>query len=593
MNFNFKTLSFRVMLLLVALEICFLALLIRLIYIQVFRRNESLSALGQQRKGVERLRINRGKIYDRNFKDLAVNVSMVSIYADPKLTQFSKLSTSKRESEIVEIVSEALALSEREILRKFESKKRFVWVKRKVDYDVALKLKGQLEAERIKGIDFVSDEKRLYPKGKLGCHVIGFVGADNVGLEGIEKFYDSQIASEVKDFPIQQDGKRRRISFNYVNDLEEAKSLVLTIDETMQQIVEYELEAACKKWSAKSGSVIVMNPKSGEVLAMANYPNYDLNRFYDSDFQAMRNRAITDAYEPGSAFKIIPASAVIEEKVVSADTKIFCEEGEYHYEGKVIHDTHKSGWLSFREVMSESSNIGFVKISQLLGKDKLYKHIKAFGIGEKTNVDLLAEASGYMPPLKMWTPLTTASISFGQGISVTPLQMLCALNSIANRGLMMKPFVLKEIVNSKKNSLKVFKPTPIRRAISDSTASTLTDILVHVVENGSGKAAQLKEYKEYKVAGKTGTAQKAYPKDGKGGYLPGKYISSFVGFFPADDKNDKDATQFPKIPKISLIVIIDEPKGEYFSSKVAAPTFKKIAEGIIQYLFQQSAISKK
>lgn len=582
MSLNLKTTSFRfrAQLLLISLEICFGILVIRLIYIQVIQRDEFLSLLAQQPQSAELLRLNRGKIYDRNFKELAVNVDMVSVYADPKAVQ-----APQRAQRASKIVSEVLNLRRDEVLKKLESQKRFVWLQRKVDYGVAQKLKQQLEIEKIKGINFLPDEKRFYPKGRLACHLLGFVGLDNVGLEGIEKFYESEISSSdsldssdssgVKELvrPAAGAGKRHRkgISFDYYfYSLKGAggssNGLVLTIDEVIQQLVEYELEAACKKWSAKNGSAIVMNPKSGEVLALANYPSYDLNRFSESEPQLMRNRAVMDMYEPGSAFKIAVAAAAIEENVVNPNTKIFCENGEYSYAAQVIHDTHKSGWLSFREVLAESSNIGFVKVSQLLGKDRLCKRLKAFGLSEKTGVDLLSEASGYLPPVKEWKPQLMASISFGQGLSVTPLQMLCALNAIANRGLIMRPFVLKEVVDSHKNRLKFSQSTPIRKPISEVTASTLTDILVHVVEAGTGKATQLPGYK---VAGKTGTSQKALKNLG---YVSGKYVSSFVGFLPADE------------PKVSIIVVIDEPKGEYLSAKVAAPLWKKIAEGTIQYI---------
>lgn len=574
-----KTTSFRfrAKLLLISLEICFGILVIRLIYIQVIQRDEFLSLLAQQPQSAELLRLNRGKIYDRNFKELAVNVDMVSVYADSKVVQTPQ--RAQRAQRASKIVSEVLNLQKDEVLKKLESQKRFVWLQRKVDYGVAQKLKQQLEIEKIKGINFRPDEKRFYPKGRLACHLLGFVGLDNVGLEGIEKFYESEISSSdssgVKELvrPAAGAGKRNRkgISFDYYfyslkGASGSSNGLVLTIDEVIQQLVEYELEAACKKWSAKSGSAIVMNPKSGEVLALANYPSYDLNRFSESEPQLMRNRAVMDMYEPGSAFKIAVAAAAIEENVVNPNTKIFCENGEYSYAAQVIHDTHKSGWLSFREVLAESSNIGFVKVSQLLGKDRLYKRLKAFGLSEKTGVDLLSEASGYLPPVKAWKPQLMASISFGQGLSVTPLQMLCALNAIANRGLIMRPFVLKEVVDSHKNRLKFSQSTPIRKPISEVTASTLTDILVHVVEAGTGKAAQLPGYK---VAGKTGTSQKALKNLG---YVSGKYVSSFVGFLPADE------------PKVSIIVVIDEPKGEYLSAKVAAPLWKKIAEGTIQYM---------
>jgi cell division protein FtsI (penicillin-binding protein 3) len=334
-------------------------------------------------------------------------------------------------------------MSQEEILRRLESNNYFVWLKRQLPDQVADRIKS-LE---FRGLAFKEEEKRLYPKGSLAAHIIGFVGLDNIGLDGIEKTYDSYMRGNFQELVSQKDRKGRDLTPREIGYDEPARGydVVLTIDEVIQHTAEEELRRACEKWQAKSGSVIIMNPKTGEILALANYPTYDLNQAFSTSDDHKRNRAIRDLYEPGSAFKIVTAAAAINENVVTMEERIDCENGVYQTDGYTIHDLGGYERLTFSEIVERSSNIGIVKVASRLGSRRLYSYIEAFGLTGKTGIDL-SERVGFVRPPELWTKRSMAAISFGHEIAITPLQILCSANAVANDGVIMKPFIVRAIV---------------------------------------------------------------------------------------------------------------------------------------------------
>lgn len=545
----------RIIALLVLIELSFVFLIYRLVSLQYIKADEfRQKAEIQYRKSVK-ISAKRGNIYDTKLRPLAINVKAYSLYIDPSIAHDKK--------SIIQPLSDILNISPKEILCKIDSNKRFVWIKRQLPDVIAEKIRSL-------GYDclgFEEEEKRFYPKDSLAAHIIGFVGVDNIGLEGIEKVFDNNIRGNLKKIITQKDRMGRDLKPQDLSYDEDTYGcdIVLTIDEVIQNIAENELKSACEKWNADGGSVIIMNPKTGEVLALANYPTYDLNKAFSIDKGPKRNRALIDLYEPGSVFKIITASALINENLINVNENIDCENGEHNFNGRVVHDSSKYQILTFSEVIEKSSNIGIVKAAKRLDDDTLYKYIKAFGLCDKTGIEL-PEIVGNITTPKYWTKHSMSAIPFGQEISINSLQMLCAINAIANDGIILRPSIVKSIIDGNE-SIKAFIPKKLSQPISPNTAKIMRNILIKAVENGTGKNAKVDGYK---VAGKTGTSQKASQQ--YKGYAHGKYISSFVGFLPAED------------PLISMIIVIDEPKGSYYASDVACPAFSTIATQVMQYL---------
>ncbi len=561
---SFRKQRVRALILFVLLELCFALLIYRLLYIQCIQGDELRRRAGEQYRREILIAAKRGNIYDRNFQPLAVKLGTYSLYADPSVLK-NRESASRSLSPI-------LGISTKDISRKLKSKGYFAWLKRQLPDDIA----DSIRSLGIKGLGFEKEEKRYYPKGSLAAHIIGFVGLDSVGLDGIEKEYDSYMRGSPQKFVSQYDCMGRDLLPPGVDYDESTRGyhVVLTIDEVIQTIAEQELRQACEKWQAKSGSVIVMDPSTGEILALANCPTYDLNQAFSTDDDCKRNRAIRDLYEPGSVFKVITAAAAVNENLFTPQELINCENGVYKIGSATIHDVGSHELLTFSEVVEKSSNIGITKVAQRLGDMRLYKYIEAFGLTGKTGLDL-SERPGFVRPLKLWTKRSMAAVPFGQEIAITPLQMLCSANAIANDGVMMRPFIVRAIAerNTEDNEEAVSRPEPIMETppqevgtpISSRTARIMKQILTRAVQDGTGENAGISGYE---VAGKTGTAQKA----GEKGYLPGKYISSFIGFLSAENFT------------ISMMVVINEPQGTHTGGAVACPVFREIGEQVMQYL---------
>ena len=530
---------------------------LRLLFIQFFRSDYLVSIAKKQHNLFVELEPRRGTIYDRDNKPLAVNISVDSLYACPiGMSVKDKASAIKQISSILKI--------NRELLRdKLSRKKYFVWIARKIDPSQA----ERIRALKLKGIDFIKESKRCYPNSYLGAHVLGFAGLDNSGLEGLELYYDRFLKGKPGWALFLRDARQKKLNlWEKMIPPQDGFDLVLTIDEVIQYIAERELEKVVKTYHAKGASIVVLNPHTGEVLALANRPTFDLNQYQPSAKDSRRNRAITDVFEPGSVFKIVTASGALEEKKVVEEDRIFCENGAYKVASHILHDHTPHGWLTFREVVEQSSNIGTCKVAQMLGNEVFYKYIKLFGFGNKTGIDLPGEVAGVAYPPSRWSKVSIANIPMGQGISVTALQLANEISIIANGGQLMKPFIVRQIRDGYGETIKEFTPVATNKVMSTDTANRIKKILVGVIEEGTGKMAKVIDFS---AAGKTGTAQKIEPN---GTYSHDKFIASFIGFAPAED------------PMIAVAICVDEPRPYYYGGVVAAPVFKNVANDVLKYL---------
>lgn len=548
----------------------FFMVMVRLIVIQGFQNKEWLKRAEQEHEKNVSIEAERGAIYDRAGNILAINVEVPSVYAIPTAIR-NPIAAARALAPILKIEPKVL-------LRKLSEEKSFVWLQRRIGPEKA----QEIEKRKMEGIGFVMESQRFYPKRTLFGHLLGFAGLDNRGLEGIELKYDSSLRGEKGWLVVERDAHGKSIfpkGFDYIAP-SRGKDLHLTVDEVIQYFSERELDRVVEKTGAKGGTIIVMDPWSGEILSMAVRPRFNPNRVGEHHPSEWRNRAITDSYEPGSTLKIITASAALEEKVVTPDELIDCEEGAYFIGGAVIHDHDPIGVVPFRQVVARSSNIGTAKIAQRLGEERLVSYMRAFGFGERLGIDLVGEAAGLLRDPKQWSKRSLVSMAMGQEIGVTPLQMVTAASVIANGGYLMTPHLIKEVkgeakksethrpVGYKRPGASHLSPQTQRRVISEGTAKEMVRILGEVVSK-SGTAEQA-AIPGYSVAGKTGTAQKIDPATGR--YAPDRFVSSFVGFAPAED------------PVVTILVIVDEPEGKGWGGTVAAPVFAAIGKEVLHYL---------
>ena len=545
----------------------FFMVMIRLMIIQGLQNHQWLKRAEQEHEKNISIEAERGTIYDRAGNILALNVDVPSIYAVPTAIR-NPASASRLLAPILKIDSKIL-------LKKLSDERSFVWLQRKIGPEKA----QEIEKHHIEGIGVVMESQRFYPKRALFGHLLGFAGLDNRGLEGVELKYDPSLRGEKGWLVVERDAHGKSIfpkGFDYIAP-SRGKDLHLTVDEVIQYISERELDRVIEKSHAKGGTVIVMDPWSGEILSMAVRPRFNPNRVGEYHPSEWRNRAITDVYEPGSTLKIVTASAALEEKVVTPDEMIDCEEGAFFIAGTVIHDHTPVGVVPFRQVVAKSSNIGTAKIAQRLGEEKLVSYMRAFGFGERLGIDLRGESPGLLRDPKQWSKRSLVSMAMGQEIGVTALLMVTAASVVANGGYLMIPHLIKEVnegiegtavrsVDPKSDRRAA--PQTRRRVISEGTAKEMVRILGEVVSK-SGTAEQA-AIPGYAVAGKTGTAQKIDPATGR--YAPDRFVSSFVGFAPAED------------PAVTILVIVDEPEGKGWGGTVAAPVFSAIGKEVLHYL---------
>ena len=533
------------------LGVWLILILARLGHLQIYH-HEFLTrqARRQQERTVEVSPI-RGVIYDRNGSPLAISVEVDSVFAVPSEISNSRTTAVK--------LAPILALNIKEVQKKLEGSRSFSWVKRKVTAKEAAKVR-QLE---LPGIYFQKETKRFYPKRELAAHVLGHVGMDDQGLAGIELEYDTLLRGKPGQLLIERDARQRGFR-RAGHPPEPGSNLVLTLDENIQHIAEQELAAVVKQSRAVAGSVIVQDPFSGEILALANEPTFNPNRYADFRPAALRNWATNSSYEPGSTFKIITLAAALENNVTSVDEMIDCQLGSIVLAGHTIRDHTPFGLLSVMQIFEKSSDVGTIKLALRVGNDELYRHIRKFGIGEPTGIELPGEARGLTKPPDRWSKISIGAIAMGQEIGVTPLQMVGVASAIANGGWLMKPMIIR--TDGTTNASTSQDLNQRRRVISAETAATMQTMMASVVEVGTGKLARPEGYD---AGGKTGTAQKIDPETRRYSYTD--HVASFVGYAPA------------VAPQYTILVVLDSPRGIYHGGDIAAPVFKKIAEQILAY----------
>jgi cell division protein FtsI (penicillin-binding protein 3) len=543
----------------------------RAFYLQVIEKDQLVKLAERQHQKSVPLTPGRGSIYDHNGTPLAVSIEMDSCYAEPRNID-NDAETSAR-------LAPLLGMPRDQLQKKIAGSKGFVWLARRIPPDEAKKIKNVVKGKELDGIGFVKETKRFYPNAEMAGSVIGFTGLDPEGLEGIELKYDSTILGSTGFLVTERDALGRDIALkgSYVKEASKGLNVTLTLDKNIQYITEKELAAAVEGSKAKGGIALVMEPQTGRVLAMANYPPFNPNSYNKYPPGQRRNKCITDSFEPGSTFKVFLIATALEDRVISPSDAFNCEEGSYSIGGRTIHDTHHYGRLSVPDVLKYSSNIGAAKIGTKLGQEKLYSGLKNFGFGARTGVDLPGEVAGNIRDRGQWFAVDLATASFGQGVTATTLQLGAALSAVANGGTLMKPYLVERFTDESGATTQSFSPQVVRRVISPETAREVTRMMEGVTTSGgTGMSAAVEGYL---VAGKTGTAQKVDPITRS--YSADKRTASFVGFIPADN------------PKLTILVIIDEPKTSPYGGVVAAPAFRNIAQQALCYLNVPPATTDK
>ncbi len=521
----------------------------RLVQVQIAQGSRYRARAQRQQERRIEIKGSRGSILDREGRELAVSVEAASVYAIPDDVENPRAAAQS--------LAPLVGLPAGEVLEKLKSERGFVWVRRQIDTDAAAKVRSL----KLAGIHLVTEPRRSYPKGHLAASVLGFVGTDDAGLAGLEHLYDKAIRGKPGEIVALTDARRSRYGESETassRPAEEGASLVLSLDSGVQFAAEHELAAAMLEHRAKTGSVVVLDPWNGEILAMASWPDFDPNDFGHYSPEARRNHALADTYEPGSTFKIVTGALAVDEGLVSLDEIIDTGDGTIRVANTTIQeaDHHRYGALTLAGVLEHSSNIGIIRVGMRLGAKRLYDGARSFGVGQATGVDLPGENSGIFRPLSRWSALSNAEISMGQEVSLNALQLARIAAVIANGGRLVQPHVVTKIVEPGGAVRTVPAAEPVR-VISEATARSLGRIMVGVVERGnSGKAA----IPGFVVAGKTGTAQKA----GVGGYQAGRHVPNFVGFAPAD------------APRCVAVVVLEEPQGKYYAADVAAPLFARV-----------------
>ncbi len=536
--------------------VLFLAIAGRAIYLQTFK---SQWLADQARSQYNKYMVTcgkRGTIYDAKNQELAVSLEVTSLGAYPKRIKDKKDAANK--------LAKILNVNAWDLQKKLDNSTSFFWIKRKVNPRAVAEIKKL----GIEGLDFVAEHNRFYPNRGLAAHVIGFTDTDGKGIEGVEFQYNKDLYAAPDKLLVTRDARGKRFGTTDVyGAFAQGNNVVLTIDRQIQYLAEKALNDAATEFKARYGTALVMNPNTGAILAMAQYPGFNPNSFGKYNKDLWRNRAITDPYEPGSTLKVILAAAALEAHLLTPNSSFYCENGSYRVGGNRVGDTHPYQWLTVEQIIKYSSNIGAVKISEITGKTLLYETLVDFGFGKVTGVDCPGETPGILSNCKRWRPIDTGAISFGQGVSVSAVQLLTAISAIANGGNLMKPHIVKSVVSPDGTLIRNCEAEPPKRVISPETAEKVKTIMASVVaEGGTGVNAALSKYT---VCGKTGTAQKIEPG---GGYSQDKYNSSFVGFAPKRN------------PQVAVLVVLDEPKDAHYGGTVAAPAFRKIIHETLNYM---------
>ncbi|CAN5555953.1 penicillin-binding protein [soil metagenome] len=536
----------------------------RLVYLQMVKHDEYAGLAAEKHVYKQSIYAERGAILDVNGEVLAHNVPGETVVADA--THVNDVAV------LAPLLAETLGLPASEITEKLNGGRRYIVLKRQVPQATTVALRGKLREQKLRGVYFERDSTRVYPNGSMLCHVIGFTDFAHKGIQGVE--------SSMEEYLHGQDGYR------YVEHNRAGQEIVLyrgqeraprngygvrlTVDLNLQNIVENEIDAAMQEFRPQKATIILMRPQTGEILAMANRPHFDLNERADAKPEQMKNRAIIDMMEPGSTFKIITAAAALNEKKVRPDTMIFCENGVFNYGGRALHDHKGYGDMSVQDILVKSSNVGAAKLALSVGDQKFYEYIRRFGFGERTGIELPGEIPGVIHPPQSWSKISITRIPMGHEVGVTPLQMTVAMASIANGGKLVTPRIVKSVTAADGQAVSTFTPTVLRQVISPETAQQIGTALRGVVsDRGTAAGAAVAGFT---ISGKTGTAQKVSPH---GGYEHGKYVVSFSGYMPAER------------PEFVGLVVLDDAKTKAelnYGGTVAAPIFSRIAEKAARYL---------
>ena len=546
----------RVLILAAILVIAFAGVTGRLAWLMIVKHADLAQMAERQYSRTVVLNAARGPIVDRHGAPLATSTPGESLFVQPRVVG-DPVPVAGRLAPILDLPA-------RDVHAALTSSRSFVWLKRKLSPADAARVRDLAEP----GLGFLDEPLRLYPNRELAAQVLGFEGVDG-GLEGIERAWNDTLAGTAGKAIVGRDALGREVVTQHVlAPPAPGHGVMLTIDKTIQYLAEREIDAAYRRTNAKAAMAVMMDPRSGDILALAIRPTFNPNAFADVPSRDVwRNRAITDPFEPGSTFKVIMAAAALEEGIVRPDDRIYAENGQLTIAKTVIHDWKKFGWLTFTEVLQNSSNVGSMKVGMSLGKERYYKYMTAFGFGAPTGVGLNGESRGMLRDPQRWSLLSLPTMSIGQEVSVTALQIVAAFGAVANRGTLMKPRLVKAEFDADGHETRRFEPRAVRQVISPETARTLTRMLTSVVEEGTGHLAAIPGYE---VGGKTGTAQKLDPATHRYSRAPG--VLSFAGFVPADD------------PRLVMLVMLDEPKNEKWGSEAAAPIFSAIAAPVLRYL---------
>jgi cell division protein FtsI (penicillin-binding protein 3) len=528
------------------------AVLARLGYLQLFCYSEYFARAQRQQQRSFEISPKRGQILDRKGRELAVSIPMDSLFADPADISDAEM--------VARLLSRVLDVPVEELETRIREAHTPVRLAKKLSPETV----GRIDAMNLRGVFFQKENRRVYPQRELAAHVLGYVDVDEKGLGGIEYSLDKQIRGKPGRMMVMADGRR------HWYDRREAAadpgaSVVLSIDETIQYIAEKELARAIEETHAKNGVVVVQDPNSGELLAIANQPAFDPNNAGAFADEVRMDRAVSAAYEPGSTFKLVTLTGAIENGVTNPAEMIDCQMGTILVAGRLIHDHKPFGILSVRDVLTQSSDVGTIKIALRLGGPKFYDTIRDFDIGQPTGIELPGENRGLMRPIENWSANSIGSLAMGQEVSVTPVQIISAVSAIANGGLLYRPRVVHEIHGDAPAALRTH-PAPTQ-ATDAKTAATVREMMEGVILEGTGKRAKLDGYT---AAGKSGTAQKIDPATGR--YSRNQYIASFVGFAPLNE------------PVLTILVVLDSPVGEHFGGDVGGPVFKRVAEQTLAYL---------
>jgi cell division protein FtsI (penicillin-binding protein 3) len=534
----------------------FCAILVRLYLVQIIRHAHLHELATQQYTHSLTLRPERGRMLDRYGQVLATSLPVPSVYAIPHEIENLDAVTMQ--------LAQLLHMPHTTVWERLRSSAPFVWLARQITPDLA----ASLQALKLKGVEVLTETRRYYPNRHLAGQILGFVGVDGQGLGGLEYQYDRELTTEPRRILLQRDAIGRWVRQLTDDDAEQPRGadLYVTLDTRLQYVAEKEIAEQVQHLQAESGLVVMMQPQTGDILAMAAYPYFNPNLFHEAKQQAwQRNRGVTDPVEPGSTFKLVVAAAALEEKAVRLGEQFFCEHGAIRRGHRLLRDYKPYDYLSFTEVFAQSSNIGTVKIGERLSSQQFYHYIKRFGFGEKTQIDLPAEHPGLLRPPQQWSDFSHDSLALGQEITVTPIQLVTAYAAIANGGWLMHPRLVERIVRP--HGEQVFAPQTRRRILSQQTTERLTAILTEAVAHGTGHAAAVEGYT---VAGKTGTAQKIDPASGI--YSHSKVLTSFIGYVPTE------------APQLVILVMVDEPQRDRWGSQAAAPVFQRVAQQALHHL---------